>query len=120
MYLKESYFNPELNDAASDIIEINYPDKSAFADYQMFNNNTDWYNAVTKTGWEQQHYLSIQGGGERANFRISGGFDTSTGSIIGQELKRFIPSTALDYVVSARVTGDTKVVITFSDNLRLH
>ena len=118
MYLKEAYFNPELNDAASNIIEINYPDKSAFADYQMFNNNTDWYDAVTKTGWEQQHYLSIQGGGERANFRISGGFDTSTGSIIGQELKRFTTSTALDYFVSSRIKVVTNFGITFSDNYR--
>ena len=71
MLLKESYFNPEQNDAASNIRELNYD--PTFSEYEQYNNNTDWVDAVTQWGLRQNHYLSVTGGGEKATFRISGG-----------------------------------------------
>ena len=87
MMLKEEYFNPEMSDVASDIPELNY-DKN-FSEYEMYNNNTDWLKEVKKTGWRQNHYLALTGGGEKAHFRIGAGYDHETGSIIEQQLDRF-------------------------------
>ena len=85
MLMKEAYYNPNLSDASSNIREFNY-DKS-WNEYEMYNNNTDWRSAITKTGWLQKHYISISGGGEKANFRISGGYDHQTGTVIEQRLE---------------------------------
>ena len=79
MLLKEEYFNPALSDAASNIPELNY--NPSFAEYEMYNNNTDWLAEVKKTGWRQNHYLALSGGGEKAHFRIGAGYDHETGSI---------------------------------------
>lgn len=114
MLLKESYFNPQQSDAASNIKELNYD--PTFSEYQQYNNNTDWVDAVTQWGLRQNHYVSISGGGEKATFRISGGFDNETGSVIKQKLQRFSTNVALDYFVSDRITIRTNFAMTYTNN----
>lgn len=117
MYLKEAYFNPRLSDDAADIPEINYLHSDAeFADWRMYDNDTDWRKAVKQMGLEQKHYLSITGGGEKANFRVSAGYDNQTGSIIEQKLNRFTTRTALDYFVSKRIKISANYNLTYVDN----
>ena len=87
MLLKEEYFNPSMSDVASAIPELSY--NPSFPEYEMYNNNTDWLSEVKKTGWRQNHYLALSGGGEKAHFRIGAGYDRETGSIIEQQLDRF-------------------------------
>lgn len=114
MLLKEEYFNPRLNDAASNIVELNYD--PSFSEYQMYNNNTDWVAAVKQFGMRQNHNLSLSGGGEKANYRISAGYDNEVGSIIGQQLDRFTTRVALDYFVSDRIKIVTNFNMTYTDN----
>ena len=114
MLLKESYFNPRQSDVASDIRELNYD--PTFSEYQQFNNNTDWVDAVTQWGLRQNHYLVVSGGGEKATFRISGGFDNETGSVIRQKLQRMSTRVALDYFVSDRITISTNFSLTYTKN----
>lgn len=114
MLMKEAYYNPQLSDAASDIPEFNYD--PSFSEYENYNNNTDWVDAVRKTGWLQKHYVTISGGGEKAVFRISGGYDHQTGTVIGQELNRFTTRVALDYFVSDRIKIVTNFNMTYQDN----
>jgi TonB-linked SusC/RagA family outer membrane protein len=114
MLLKEEYFNPHLNDAASDIVELNYD--PSFSEYQMFNNNTDWVAAVKQIGLRHNHNLSLSGGGEKANFRISAGYDKEFGSIIAQALDRFTTRVALDYFVSDRIKIVTNFNMTYTNN----
>lgn len=116
MLLKEAYFNPEQDDAASNIREINYD--PTFSEYEQYNNNTDWRDAVTQFGLRQNHYVSITGGGEKASFRISGGFDHETGSVIEQKLNRFSTRVALDYYVSDRIKISTNFSLTYTKNNR--
>jgi TonB-linked SusC/RagA family outer membrane protein len=117
MMLKEEYFNPRLQAGASDNInEINYKSGGEFSEYQMYNENTDWVDAVKKTGWRQNHYVALSGGGEKANFRIAAGYDHETGSIIKQQLDRFTTRVALDYFVSDRIKIATNVALTYTDN----
>ncbi len=122
MYLKEAYFNPKLDPIYSNnvignnhfIPEINYVDD--FAAKDMYNDNTDWVDAVKQFGTNQQHFISFTGGGEKANYRISGGYDKQTGTIIKQELDRFTTRVALDYFVSDRITITTNFDLTYTKN----
>ena len=114
MLLKEEYFNPKLSDDASNIVELNYD--PTYSEYEMYNNNTDWVKAVKQTGWQQKHNVAISGGGEKANFRISAGYDHETGSIIKQVLDRFTTRVALDYFVSDRIKIVTNIAMTYTNN----
>lgn len=116
MLLKEAYFNPEQSDVAANIPEINYD--PTFSEYEQYNNNTDWQDAVTQVGLRQNHYLSVTGGGEKATFRISGGFDHETGSVIKQQLDRFSTRVCLDYFVSDRIKISTNFSMTYTKNQR--
>ena len=116
MMLKEAYFNPEQRDGASNINELNY--SPTFSEYEQYNNNTDWRKAVTQVGIRQNHYVTISGGGERATFRLSGGFDNETGSIICQKLQRFTTRANLDYNVSKRIRVQTNFSMTYTKNNR--
>ncbi|MBR0049751.1 MAG: SusC/RagA family TonB-linked outer membrane protein [Prevotella sp.] len=114
MLLKESYFNPEQSDAAANINELNYD--PSFSEYEQYNNNTDWRDAVTQWGLRQNHYITVSGGGEKASFRIGGGFDHETGTIIKQKLRRFSTRVALDYNVSERIRVSTNFALTYTKN----
>ncbi len=120
MYMKEAYFNPTLDNSFANqgsenyIPEINY--NRQFSEYNMFNDNTDWVDAVKQFGTNQQHFVSFTGGGEKANFRISGGYDKQTGTVIEQKLDRFTTRVALDYFVSDRITIRTNFDLTYTKN----
>ncbi len=117
MLLKEEYYNPnQSNTATSNIREINY-DKS-WADYENWNNNTDWVKAVTQFGALHSYNLNISGGGKKATFRISGNYDHQTGSIIKQELNRLSTRLVLDYNVSDRIRFSTNFALVYTDNLQ--
>ncbi len=117
MLLKEEYYNPnQSNTATANIREINY-DKS-WAEYQNWNNNTDWVDLVTQFGGMHSYNLNISGGGEKAQFRISGGYDKQSGSIIQQDLDRLTTRLVLDYDVSDRIRFQTNFNLTYTDNLK--
>ena len=116
MMLKEAYFNPRQEDGASDIPELNY--SPTFSEYEQYNNNTDWRKAVTQVGIRQNHYVTISGGGERAQFRVSAGFDNETGSVIEQQLSRITTRANLDYNVSKRIRVQTNYSMTYTKNYR--
>ena len=117
MMLKEAYFNPKQSTAASNMVELNY-DRSRPMYYHNFSRNTDWVSAVQQFGQRHNYYVTLSGGGEKANFRISGGYDRESGSIIKQSLDRFTTRMALDYFVSDRIKFSSTFALTFTDNLR--
>ena len=119
MYMKEAYFNPQLKSDYSEkgnvnyIPEINY-DKN-FSEYNMFNDNTNWEKAVKQMGFQHEHTVSLTGGGEKANFRISGRYDNQTGTVIKQHQDRFTTRLALDYFVSNRITVKTNFDLAYTN-----
>ncbi len=114
MLMKEAYYNPTLSDTESSIREFDYD--QSWNEYEMYNNNTDWRKAIRKNGLLQKHYVSLAGGGEKANFRIAGGWDHQTGTVIEQKLDRFTTRVALDYFVSDRIKIVTNFNMTYTDN----
>ncbi|MCD8235874.1 MAG: SusC/RagA family TonB-linked outer membrane protein [Prevotellaceae bacterium] len=117
MMMKEAYFNPLQSSASSNMVELNY-DQSRPMYYYNFNKNTDWVDAVTQFGQTHNYYVTLTGGGEKARFRISGGYDHQTGTIIKQELDRFSTRLVLDYDVSDRIRFSTNFGLTYTDNQR--
>ena len=113
MMLKEAYYNPY--QVPTSLPELDYNMELPYI-YNHFSHNTDWVDAVKQFGKEHKYYVTLSGGGEKATFRISAGYDKSTGSIIGQKLDRFTTASALDYWVSDRIKFQSNLNLTFTDN----
>jgi TonB-linked SusC/RagA family outer membrane protein len=117
MMLKEELYNPSQNSSATTTIrEINY-DKS-WADYENWNNNTDWLKAITQFGQQHEYNMNISGGGQKATFRISAGYNHQTGTVIKQTLDRLTTRLVLDYNVSDRIRFSTNFALTYTDNVK--
>jgi len=116
MLMKQAYFNPNQDESAADIPEFNYD--PGFSEFENFNNNTDWVKEVTQTGIIHDHYVTVLGGGERAKFRISGGYLDQNGTVIGQKMNRYSSRAYLDYSVSDRLKFITEFSYTNTDNKR--
>lgn len=116
MLMKQEYFNPQQNEEAANVREFLYD--PSFSEYENFNNNTDWVKAVTQVGFKHDHYLTVSGGGDRARFRVSGGYLNQTGTVIGQKMDRFSSRAYLDYSVSDRIRFITEFAFTYTNNDR--
>ncbi len=116
MMMKQALFNPRQDESAADISELMY--NPNFSEYQNFNNNTDWVKEVSQIGFKHDHYLSLSGGGDRAKYRISGGFLTQTGTVIGQKLDRMSSRAYFEYDVSRRIKFISDISFTYTDNDR--
>lgn len=116
MMIKQAYFNPQQDENAANVREFMYD--PTFSEYENFNNNTDWVKEVTQTGFKHDHYLNVSGGGARARYRVSSGFLTQTGTVIGQEMSRITSTAYLDYSVSDRIRFITELSFFYTDNDR--
>lgn len=118
MLMKQAYFNRSLSStetyAQYSRQEYNY--NPSFSEYEQFNNNTNWVDAVTQHGWTHDHYLSVSGGGERATFLVSGGFLNQSGTSIGQNFRKITSRMSLDYEISRRIKLITEFQFTYSNN----
>lgn len=119
MMMKQSYFNMSQLTGNSSHNDYDYKEfqyDPTWSEYQMYDNNTDWVDAVTQKGWTHDHYVTVQGGGERATFYVSAGYYTRTGTQIGQRYDRYSTRAQLDYHVSDRMLVRTDFQFTYGDN----
>ncbi|MDD4970559.1 MAG: SusC/RagA family TonB-linked outer membrane protein [Paludibacter sp.] len=116
MMMKQEFFNPVQDENASNYPEYNY-DKS-FPEYQNYNNNTDWVKQVSQVGNISDHFLTLSGGGDRATYRISGGYMNQNGTIIGQKYNRLSSRGYLEYKVSDRLKFTSELSFTYANNDR--
>lgn len=116
MLMKQAFFNPAQDENAANFDEYNYD--VFFSEFQQYNNNTDWVKEVTQIGNINDHYLTVSGGGDRATYRIAGGFMNQNGTVIGQEFRRMSSRAFLDYRVSDRLRFTSELTYSFSDNKR--
>lgn len=114
MLMKQAYFNPRQDENACNIPEFNYD--LTFSEYEQFNNNTDWFDEVTKYGYSHDNTLNVTGGGDKAKYRVSVGYLNQTGTIIEQKLDRISSLMNLDYQVSDRLKFSTEFSLTHSKN----
>ena len=112
MLIKQMLYNQNLIEPNID--ELNYD--QGFTEYQNYNNRTDWVDAVSKHGYTNDYSLNLSGGGEKATFRIGGGYTHETGQVIGQYLHRLTTRLALDYYVSQRIKVSADFSFTYNKN----
>lgn len=117
MMLKEEFYNPAQDaSATAKIAEINYD--PTYSEYNYWNRNTDWVDEVSQFGQQHEANVNITGGGQKATFRISAGYNHQTGTIIKQRLDRLTTRLVLDYNVSDRIRFSTNFALTYTDNLK--
>ncbi len=114
MLMKQAYYNPQLENASSNIPELNYDD--TFTEYENYNNNTDWRKEISQIGYTHDHNVTISGGGDKVTFRVSAAYYTQTGTVIGQRLDRLSLRSNINYQVSDRIRFSSDFSYTFSDN----
>lgn len=83
--------------------------------YYNYGQNTDWYGALSKNGYTQDHSISISGGGDKAQYRTSLGYYDQTGTVIGQSYSRLTASLNLDYNVSDKLKFQVNISYTHGD-----
>ena len=113
MFLKEAHFNPTQSSSTSSAPELSYT--PSFAEYENYNNNTDWVKAISRHGHTHDHNISLTGGGEKATFRVSGAYYTQKGQTINFDMDRFTTRMALDYFVSDRITVTSDFALTYTN-----
>ena len=111
MLIKQMMYNDNRTEVLD---ELNYD--QTYSEYQNFNNLTDWVDAVSKHGYTNDYSLNLSGGGEKATFRIGGGYTHETGQVVGQYLHRLTARLALDYYVSERIKVMADFSFTYNKN----
>jgi TonB-linked SusC/RagA family outer membrane protein len=114
MMMKQAYFNPRQDVNAANIPEFNY--NPTFSEYENFNNNVDWVKEITQYGLTHDHSLTVSGGGEKANFRLSLGYYGEAGTVIEQDLQRITNRMNLEYWISNRIRFSSDFAISYTNN----
>jgi TonB-linked SusC/RagA family outer membrane protein len=94
--------------------EFEYDPLDAY-EFNNYSKNTNWIDAVTRTGYIQDHNLSISGGGEKARYFASVSYLGQTGTTVGTALHRTTTRINLDYNVSDRIRFKTDISYAHSD-----
>ena len=60
------------------------------------NTDTDWMNAVFRTGIQHNHVVSVTGGTDKTSYYMSGGYSDQEGIIVSNSYKRFTTYSKVD------------------------
>ena len=77
-----------------------YHPKYSDADIANPVNDTDWYDRITRTGFQTQHNISINGGTEYTKYLISGNFFNQKGIVKNNGMSRYTGRVNLDQKLS--------------------
>lgn len=97
--------------------EFNYDPNDPYW-FNNYSNNTNWIDAISRTGYIQDHTMSLNGGGEKAKYFASVGYFDQKGITIGTDLKRLNTRINLDYNVSEKIKFFTSFSYTNSNQSR--
>lgn len=92
-YFAENGFNKWLGMymgvGASDYYPTIYDPETNPNGFDYASQDTDWQDAVFRTGMIQNYHLSIDGGGEKFTYSMSGSWFKQEGTVIGSDYSRF-------------------------------
>ena len=76
----------------------------------------DWYDAVLKSGYQQNTYLNVSGRSENGmGYNIGLGYQTESGNIENEELDKYTLKLGLDHTVNDKLSFGTNVTIARTD-----
>jgi TonB-linked SusC/RagA family outer membrane protein len=97
--------------------EFNYDPNDPYW-YNNYSNNTNWVDAISRTGKLLDHTLSLTGGGDKAKYFASLGYFDQSGITLGTSLKRINTRINLDFNVSEKIKFFTSISYTHTDQAR--
>lgn len=68
------------------------------------NTNTNWYDVVTRSGSQRQYNLSMNGGSEKTQFYVSGGYFKQEGTTIATTFERYNGSLSITHKATDRLS----------------
>ena len=77
--------------------------------------NTNWFNELFKTGVQQQHTVSISGGGEKATFYTSLGYLNDAGWTIADKVDRYTALMKGTFHISDKFKVTTQADLSYRD-----
>lgn len=81
----------------NDFVAVGEATENAYlSDSSLLGKGTNWQEAIFQTAIQHQHQVSAQGGSDKVQYYVSGGFMDQEGTIIGSEFQRFNVRTNLD------------------------
>lgn len=113
--IPEAYINRNgstMNPTA--VREFNYDPNDPYW-YNNYSNNTNWIDEISRTGIMHDHNISMTGGGDKARYFASVGYNNNVGTTVGTALQRISSRINLDYIISSRIKIFTSVAFTHSD-----
>jgi TonB-dependent starch-binding outer membrane protein SusC len=108
--LKVSYNNNLGFRQAANLVEM--ADASEYANYvqaatgtapAVGSDDTDWYNSILRTAWQQNHNLSLSGGSDKATYLFNVGYLVDEGIILNNDFKRFTIRFNNDYRINDKL-----------------
>ncbi len=115
--IPEEYINPTGTPLPQSIKEFQYDPNDPYW-YYNYSNNTRWIDAITQTGFAQDHNISMSGGGEKARYFASLGYFNQKGTTIGTSLDRINTRINLDYIVSEKIKFRSDFSYSYTNNDR--
>jgi TonB-linked SusC/RagA family outer membrane protein len=78
-----------------------------YSDQQIANpaNRTDWFDEITRSGFQTQHNVTISGGTEKMKYLVSGNFFTQNGILKNNQMQRYTGRVNLEQRISKYVTA---------------
>ncbi|WP_335621344.1 TonB-dependent receptor [Leeuwenhoekiella marinoflava] len=76
----------------------------------------DWYDAVLKTGIQQNNYLNVSGRAENGlGYNVGLGYQRETGNIPNEELNKYTLKMGLDHNINDKFSLGTNITLTLTD-----
>ncbi len=120
MLIPEAYMNRDGRPLNTTVVKEFQYDPSDPYYYYNYSNNTDWIDQITQVGYLHDHNISLQGGGEKARYFASLGYNKTVGTTIGTDLNRINARVNLDFNVSSRIRFRSDVSFTHVDNDQIY
>jgi len=79
----------------------------SWTNFKEYNQDVNWLDLITQTGMSLDNNLSISGGGDKADYRLSLGHLTEEGTTIGTKYQRFSTSFNMQYKFSNKLDIST-------------
>lgn len=117
----DEYVMLQLEEWHNSLGVFNVPPEIAYdKDYLDFHNysaNTDWISLITQDAQTQDHYFSLQGGGQKTNYFTSFGYIDEGGTTINTNSRRFSTRVNLDYFLSQKLLFQIRFNFTNNNTL---
>ncbi|MBK0382094.1 TonB-dependent receptor [Pedobacter sp. SD-b] len=94
------FTNPAYADPNTTVPESLIP--TEFQNPSQYGVGTDWFDEVTRTAYQQNQNLSVNGGTENVKYYVSGNYLNQDGIVIGNDIKRYSFRSNVDFKISPK------------------